>query len=176
MPYVDLITLHNPSSGGVAPASWGDQIRENEEALRSPPVCSVTHSVPQTTGSGGLLILSANTENFDTDGMHSNSVNNARITIQSDSHYLCIAVVAWDDFSTAGSRALDFRVDGTTIHPGQAVAGAPVLGANSGVEAATRSLFLTAGQWIEVAVLQNSGGNLDVQMVEFLVLAQTIGF
>jgi hypothetical protein len=35
MAYVDLNTLHNPTTGGKPPATYGDQIRSNFEALKS---------------------------------------------------------------------------------------------------------------------------------------------
>lgn len=36
MPYTDLATIHDPATDAVAPASWGDQVRENFEVLRKP--------------------------------------------------------------------------------------------------------------------------------------------
>lgn len=44
--YVDLLTIHNPATGTAPPATWGDQIRENETYLyeRGPYICTAaTH-------------------------------------------------------------------------------------------------------------------------------------
>ena len=48
MPYTDPQTIHNPATGTVAPATWGDILRENSEFLIDPPACSVTHSTTQS--------------------------------------------------------------------------------------------------------------------------------
>lgn len=52
MTYVDLNTIHNPATGSVAPASWGDGVRDNDEDLNArttPAQASVATS--QTTTS-----------------------------------------------------------------------------------------------------------------------------
>lgn len=40
--YVDLVSIHNPATGTAPPATWGDQIRENETYLyeRGPYICT----------------------------------------------------------------------------------------------------------------------------------------
>lgn len=35
MAYVDLLTIHNPAPNNSPPASWGDQVRDNFEALKA---------------------------------------------------------------------------------------------------------------------------------------------
>lgn len=35
MGYTDLATLHNPAPGLVAPATWGDQVRDNDEYFKA---------------------------------------------------------------------------------------------------------------------------------------------
>lgn len=54
MPYVDLNTIHNPSTGTAPPASWGDAVRDNFEHFNglldldqwtTPPVPTITQSV-----------------------------------------------------------------------------------------------------------------------------------
>lgn len=48
MPYLDLNTIHTPAVGANPPASWGSQIRANDEFLARPPVVVAFHSTTQS--------------------------------------------------------------------------------------------------------------------------------
>lgn len=59
MAYADLNGIHNPSTGGVAPASWGDQVRDNFEAIAGAwtaytPSWTTTGTAP-AVGNGSLV-------------------------------------------------------------------------------------------------------------------------
>lgn len=105
--YVDPQTIHNPSTGGTPPASWGDAVRDGLEALAGPPICSCrtnNTSVDTITTSGSWTAVKfsswlggGSVELIDTDGFHSTSSNPERFTIPTgkDGIYLIMARTRW---------------------------------------------------------------------------------
>lgn len=166
MSYVDLNGVHNPATGTAAPATWGDQIRDNFEFLIDPPACSVSHSTTQTLTNNTTTSLSADTELFDNDSMHSTVTNNSRITIQTAGRYLLIITLSYAN-GTLGSRAAQFRVNGTTSYNGQFLATTPSPNTHTLEMNATRTLVFAAGDYVEARAYQDNGGNLSVQLLEF---------
>ncbi|NIR61377.1 MAG: hypothetical protein GWO02_18705, partial [Gammaproteobacteria bacterium] len=166
MSYVDLATIHSPSTGAVAPAAWGTQIRTNQEFLIDVPACSVFNSAAQTIATGITnVILTADSENYDNDAMHSTVTNNTRITFQTPGRYEVGATVDWAAVSTTISdfRTLNILLNGTTgfnIHQGPGHSGGPSGSSYSG----SRTLTVVASDYVEIRVRQNSGGNLDVTL------------
>lgn len=170
MAYQDLNVLHNPSTGGVAPASWGDQVRDNFEYLIDPPVCSVFNSAAQSLTTGTDTVLTANSENFDNNTMHSTISNTSRITFQTAGRYLLNANLTFATSST-GVRKTEFYLNGTTPLTGMLInaTASPFL---TDLQA-TRTRTFIVGDYVEVRAFQNSGGNLNVTLVEFVALFLT---
>lgn len=171
MSYVDLQSIHNPATGTVAPAAWGDQIRENEEFLIDPPACSVFHStVSAAMNTNTLTVLAANSENYDNDGMHSTITNNSRITIQTAGRYTVGAVVNWTaEAVTGNAHLLNFLVNGTTgynISQIVSVNHASFSTAMSG----ERTLVLNAGDYVECRVRHQNNATKTVQLEEFYAI------
>jgi hypothetical protein len=167
--YVDLNTIHNPATGTIAPASWGDQARDNFEFLIDPPMCSVYASTAQAVATGTSTALTADSENYDSDAMHSTVSNTSRITAQEDGRYELTAMVFYA--AGTGRRVTSFLVNGTTALNGDSRVSA-VTGGAAGVTdqvSISRTVTLTAGDYVEVRVNQNSGGNLNVTLDEFTV-------
>lgn len=168
MAYSDLASIHVPATGTVAPAAWGLQIRDNFEFLIDPPSCSVFASVFQTVATGSsFTILTADSENFDNDGMHSTVSNTSRITIQTAGRYRFQAVVSFDANTSGGLRGFRFVVNGTA----QTNTGASLPPVSSGgfatVINASYPFTLVAGDYVEVEARQNSGGNLGILLADF---------
>lgn len=171
MAYTDANTVSNPTTGQPILAAWGDQIRTNQEFFVDPPACSVYASSAQSvaTGASGVA-LTANSENYDNDSMHSTSTNTSRVTAQTAGRYLCIATVQFAANAT-GNRRVAFVVNGTTTHESTLIPA--VQAVNSVVLTAPRSLVLAASDYVEVSVWQTSGGNLNVTLLEFAAMFQT---
>lgn len=167
--YVDLNTIHNPATGLVIPSAWGDQIRENFEALVDPPRCSVFATVAQSVAASTSVVLNAGGENYDTDGMHSTVTNTSRITAQKAARYELAATVAYDPGN--GRRITSFLVGGVTTLNGDARASAGQAGLAGITDriSIVRSVVLAAGQYVEVQVNQNTAGALNVTLDEFVV-------
>ena len=164
MSYVDLQTIHNPATGNVAPASWGDQVRDNFEALAEPPSCRVYHSAQQLLTHATWTTLLANTESWDSASMHSTSSNTSRIAVPSAGIYLFNATAEFGDHPT-GMRWLRFLINGSATQPFFAAAVTAYTGARG--SGFTMRDF-TAGQYVEVQALQNSGNDtITGQLLEF---------
>ena len=84
----------DPSPGNVAPASWGDAVRDGLNYLANPPACRVYHSATQSLPDAVDTVLAFNSERFDTDSMHSTSSNTNRITFNTDGLYVVCASAA----------------------------------------------------------------------------------
>lgn len=166
MPYVDLNTIHNPATGTIAPASWGDQVRDDLEFLIDPPACSVFHSTVQSVAHGSWVPLLANSENYDNDGMHSTVSNTARITIATAGRYDVNGTISFA-VNTTGNRAISVWLNGTTQYVGMLV---PSAASNSTVVSVSRTLVLNAGDYIEARAFQTCGAALDATLNEFNAL------
>jgi hypothetical protein len=111
-----------------------------------------------TTGS--LQIVNWGGEKWDTDDFHSTTTNTSRITIPTGlaGKYLVTCQATWYP-NSVGYRGSYFYVGGAAYYPGPYHDPAA---ASSTVFNATAVLDLKAGDYVEVAVLQSSGGNLKI--------------
>lgn len=166
--YVDPNTVHNPTTGAVAPAAWGDVIRDDLEALADPPQCSVRSTVAQAISTNTLTVLTANTEFYDTDAMHSTISNTSRITANTAGRYSAEACINWQAINLADiPLLLNFLVNGTT---GLNVAQIAALHRSDGFTTAIsgiRSISLAVGEYVEVRVRQITGFPVNCTLEEF---------
>lgn len=138
-------TFTNVSTGDVLTATNFNNVLTNVGNYRVPPMCRLFNSAtvtPYTTNTA----ITWNSESYDTDDMHSTSVNTSRITFQTAGVYLCTATI---------------RTDATTITQGNLYArlngGATIIGQNfilptSGASLSQVSSFMysfAAGDYIE---------------------------
>lgn len=171
MAYVDLATVQSIATGQPFLAATLEQIRLNEEFLIDPPAASVYNSSSQTVAANTLTVLTADSESFDNDSMHSTSTNTSRLTIQTAGRYLFVATVIFAT-GTATERNVQFLVDGTTAYEGTKV-NANASGSQNTVLTAVRMIVVTAGQYVEVRARQRTSGDLAVTLSEFAGLFQT---
>lgn len=170
MAYVDLATIQDTDPGDILTAAWCDQARDNQEFFIDPPACSVYHNTTQTKSSSTSLSTAlANSENYDNASMHSTSSNTSRITIQTAGRYEVGVVLSWAANST-NNRATAFLVNGTTDYIVDLRVSPSV---NSAGISGSRTLVLSAGDYVEVAVWQNSGGDLALTLTEFYAIFRT---
>lgn len=171
MPYVDPQSIHNPATGNVAPATWGDTIRDDLEFLIDPPAVSIFNSTAQTCTTAVDTVLTADSENYDNNAMHSTVTNTSRITCVTAGRYLFTCTVRFAGNAT-GYRIVRWFLNGTTqIRAGgqQAITTGP----QDTVISASRTFTLAVNDFYEIQVLQNSGGNLGVTLEEFAALYLT---
>jgi hypothetical protein len=171
VPYTDLNTIHNPATGTVAPATWGDQIRTNEEFLIDSPVCSISQSTSQTVATATLVVLGTTSlENFDNDAMHSDSTNRSRITIQTAGRYLFLGNAVTDLFigNDPSFVRVSFRIDGTTSVGGSQIKTHGGATSRAIRLTAARSLVLSVGQYVEMTTQHDLGGDIQVTLDELV--------
>jgi hypothetical protein len=170
VPFVDPNTVHNPATGTVAPAAWGDTLRDDLVFLNDRPTCAVFNTTNPPISSGVTTVLTANSERWDNDAMHSTVTNTSRITIQTEGRYAIASTVSFDGHAT-GVRGTDFLVNGTTAYPGS---GSTAVGAGvSEVLTTIRFIDLNVSDYVETRAVQTSGTNLGVTLVDFTALNLT---
>lgn len=143
----------------VTASIMNTHVRDNFEALY-PAACRVYHSANQAVASGGGGgTLAFNSEDYDTDAMHSTSVNTSRITATRAGKYHVGAVLIWAANAT-GQRQVFINRNGSTIAANVHNNAGGSVGAQMALSC---DVALTAGQYVEVGVWQNSGGSLNVE-------------
>jgi len=74
--YVDPDTVHNPTSGGVAPATWFSNLESNFRSITGRVGCSLTESAAQDVATPGTTTLTLGTVEWN-NGMTTGAVANA---------------------------------------------------------------------------------------------------
>lgn len=146
----------------VTAANMNQQVRDNISFLANPPACRVYNNANISTTSGAsALALTFNSERYDTDGMHSTSVNTDRITINTAGLYVITADV-WFASNATGRRAAFVNLNGIVTITGLVISATN--GDDTDMNLAT-TYKLAAGDYLQVLVQQNSGGALNVRGV-----------
>ena len=130
-------------------------------SLRNGPACSVTKGGVQTAATGTYLVMTFDTENFDSDGLHSTASNTSRITIPAGFGGVWrISGTAYFTANATGIRSALFVKNGAG-----AVLGEDARPAATGISTICKPsalLSLVAGDYVELWAYQTSGGNLDM--------------
>jgi len=122
--------------------------------------CSLTNGSEITVANNTDQALTFDTENYDTDSMHSTSTNLSRITIPTGKggYYEFRWGGVWGS-NTSGNRRLRLRKNGTTDYQSSAMTtkgdGLTAISASTVVSA-------SAGDYFELMAFQDSGGNLAI--------------
>jgi hypothetical protein len=171
--YTDLATIHVPSTGGVAPAAWGLQIRTNQEFMINPPACSVFNSTSQNVGGNAISVMLANSENYDNNGMHSTVSNTGRITAQTAGRYQFVATISFSGTNLDANQfcSVSLLVNGTTRLNGiGGQLGNAVVGA---VATVVRTAVLSAGDYVESEAFHLDANTIACTLHEFSALYLT---
>jgi len=168
--YDDLNNTHNPAAGTIPPAAWGDQIRDNFEFLIDPPAVSVYNSAVQALTAGNLTVLTADSEFYDNDSMHSTSTNTSRITCVTDGRYMLFATCRFAANTDTTDRLVQLYVNATDSYNLVQV-DAPDEANRDCIITATKTLVMTAGDYVEVRA--RAGASIDVTLEEFTALFLT---
>ncbi len=170
MAYQDLLLLQTLNAGDILTAATMTQVRNNDETLIDPPACSVYNSASQSIANAIDTALTAASENFDNDSLHSTTSNTSRVTIQTAGRYLVLSSVAFD--ASAAARLLTrFKVNGVTLYSTDSRKA--IGGATPDQVSITRTFVFAAGDYIETIVNQNSGGALGVTLQEMAAVRVT---
>ena len=125
------------------------------------PRAKVTASGTQSISDNTATSVAWNSETYDSDGMHDNATNNERLTIVSgeDGIYLFGALITFAS-NTTGIRTITVRKNGSGIFSSIV---APASSTTSMV-VVFPPLDLVATDFIDLQVLQNSGGALLIHV------------
>ncbi len=153
-------------SGGLAaadlrPGSVGSSEVANGalgagELSHSIPAARVTRSSPQTIPDSLNTNLAFDQERYDTAAVHDTATNNSRLTAPVNGIYAVTAQFTWGGSAGTGSRLAGLMKNGSTL-----IARSQQLPGDDD-ENITTQVHLAAGDYVEVVVLQTSGGNLAV--------------
>lgn len=146
----------------VTAANMNTHLRDNMTFVGNPPRCSVFNSGVQSIANGTTVVLTANSENYDSDTMHSTVTNTSRITATTAGIYLVVATVRFAANAT-GFRFIEFFFNATTASTAMLIP-APT---SDAVLSASRPFSFTASQFIEIQAHQTSGGALNVTLENF---------
>lgn len=126
--------------------------------------CRVTNSSDQSIDHNTSTALTFNTEYFDTDSMHSTVSNTSRITITTAGKYVVGGQVRWAYNNDTGRRNMFILLNGNTQIMYEARP--PVQQTNVRTDLTGCTIYnFSASDYIELWVLQNSGGSLDAVSV-----------
>lgn len=140
--------------------------------LTAASLAAVTLSTQQATGglasrstnqliaTGSATALQWTTEVRDDNNFVDISGHNTRITVPANGWYHIVCYAHWDS-STFGMRALDIRINGSTFIGGLTTNQASG-GRADAVCLVSLNRFLSAGDYIEAIVFENSGSSLNV--------------
>ena len=122
---------------------------------------SVWKSASQNATSTTQTVITFDTEVFDTDSFHDNSTNNSRLTIPTGMSGKYLVTVKADFAANAtGQRVVYHLVDGTLVN---FAAIAPPQSGGGGAGVTLSAVYqLNAGQYVEMAVYQDSGSTLAI--------------
>lgn len=153
-----LSTIHNPATGTIPPATWGDHIETLTEFLKSPPRVKVKRSTTQSIPSGTETLVEWNQEDYDSDAMHDNASSNTRLICKTAGTF---AIWTTPQFAAAGT-GLRFA---TLVINGIEAARSPLLVADGLTDTGLPIYFetvLAVNDYVEVKVFQNRGSSLNL--------------
>lgn len=128
-------------------------------ASTSRAACHVSHSVDQNVNTGTVTGLNFNTIRFDTQNMHSTSVNSSRITLKVPGIYVIGANVQWLNSSGGSVRELQLVVNDATLiadNEVSAVFATPIQHVTTTYQTTSTSDYVT------VRVNQDSGSTMSI--------------
>jgi hypothetical protein len=128
------------------------------------PCCRVINSATQAVASGAYTGLNWDGESYDSQGMHSTSVNSSRITFTASTGlYLVGAQVEWSAGSTGGQRIVKIMQNDTLNIAAQRI---PIQDADAGGGGAqnvvAHVVAASTTDYVTVRVLQDSGSTQSI--------------
>jgi hypothetical protein len=130
------------------------------QALSIPPMCRAYLSTSTNISNNTVTSVSFDSENYDTDTMHSTSSNTNRITFTTAGVYALSAACKWAT-AAGGVRQIVFRLNGTTdlSVASQASNG----GGNNTDQQLSVQYSFAANDYVELRVYQDSGGTVAIR-------------
>jgi hypothetical protein len=145
--------------GSVEPtnATATDLVVYENSAATHVPSAKVYKAAGQAIPTATITTLTFDSERYDNAGIHSTASNTSRLTAPKAGVYLIAASVAWASNAT-GERFVQVSINGS---PTQRLAGQRSTASGGFFENSIAAVhYLKAGDYVEIAVYQTSGGSL----------------
>lgn len=142
----------------VTAAQLNSNLRDAVNFLINRPICQVRQTVSQSFTSGTPAVVTFDSEDVDTDNMHSTVTNTSRITAVTAGRYALGGGHGWAT-NTVGARSCDWQINGSPTNGGSATV-APVTGFTTRPAAKAISVFLNVGDFLEMIAFQNGANPL----------------
>lgn len=154
--------ISNRAAGEFVDDDDWDELVDALNFLAGRPACRVYRSSSQSINSGALTAITFDTERYDTDTMHSTSVNTNRVTFNTAGLYDVGANISWQADTDYTRRIAYLQVNAAAIiarrsdeSPAHALANAEDWNLNT-------TWKMAAGDYIELIVYQtNTSNNAD---------------
>ena len=154
MPYTSPATVVTATTITTA---WGNSVKAATDFLANPPACRVYNTASQSIANGSHIMLTFDSERYDTDTMHSTVTNTSRVTMTTAGVYIVTGHAVFAANAT-GTRQLTLRINGTTFI---AITSFPNRGVNT-VEMSIAAVYkFAATNYVELGMFQDSGGALN---------------
>lgn len=158
-------------SGTINTFASGDQldaskVNENFTSLRNAIVSIPDHDSVRVKNSSSQTVLNASdkaltfdTEEFDLQDMHNNTVNSSRLTAKATGLYLIIGNAIYES-NTSGVRTWRLKVNNTQFIAGSVL---PASTTSNATEITITSIYrLEQGDYVELIARQDSGSTLNI--------------
>jgi hypothetical protein len=147
----------DPSVNNLLTCGGSGLLAKVPAVISNPPACSAFRSTNQSISNNTLTAVSFANELYDTDTMHSNTVNPTRVTFTTAGTYVVTFVAVWNK-NAVGNRVAEIRKNGTDVlaYESKLHGGADLFVGHSLV---VQDEFV-ATDYVEGLVLQTSGGAL----------------
>lgn len=147
------------AGGLITGALWNAGPAASNTFLTAVPTLEVYQASVQTITNATWTAISQDSTILDTDGQHSNSVNNSRFICQVVGWYSASGAVGFASNST-GSRGAGIYKNGSPLTQASGVITA-ASNANHVAVAGELLVSMNIGDYLELVGWQNSGGNLN---------------
>lgn len=122
------------------------------------PYVRVGASANPSIPNSAMTTVAFDTEAYDTDNIHSTTVNNSRLTATTAGFYSIGGTLSYTANAT-GYRALQILLNGATVLAGQGFVSSALSQSANWLNVSTM-MFLSAADFVEVQTFQSSGGAL----------------
>lgn len=150
------------STGGfLTSALWNTQVRDATTFLTNPPRFNGScTALPAAPANGVEVVIPIDTEDVDSEGGHSTTVNTSRYTCQVAGLYMISAHLAFNANAT-GMRAMDIKINGAIAPGGRVSSGQPTTSISLALNNVIHQ-YLNVGDYVEFSGYQYSGAALSL--------------
>ena len=148
-----------------------DSIVPEDRTAPGPVGCRLKNTASVNINTATWTSITFSAEEFDTDGLHSTATNTSRITIPTGMDgYYNITGTAYFASSTATQIQARLLRNGTAI-PGAREKKNPTSGQDAMATVSSGTIYLAAGNYIEMQCYQDSGGALSIRFEDTVLSA-----